>query len=45
MHTDPMFPVMVKGRTEVSRLILAHAGVAYEDVRFERDQWPALKSS
>ena len=45
MHTDPMFPVMVKGRTEVSRLILAHAGVAYEDVRIERDQWPALKSS
>jgi glutathione S-transferase len=34
-----------RGRAEIARLIFAAAGVAYEDVRIEKDQWPALKPS
>jgi glutathione S-transferase len=33
-----------RGRAEVSRLIFAAAGKKYEDARFEREQWPTLKS-
>ena len=33
------------GRGELSRLILAYAGVAYEDVRIKMAEWPALKAS
>ena len=33
------------GRGELSRLILAYAGVAYEDNRVTFDEWPALKPS
>ena len=32
-----------KGRAEIIRLILAQAGVEYEDCRFARDQWPEIK--
>ena len=32
-----------KGRAEIIRLILAHAGVEYEDFRIARDQWPSVK--
>ena len=34
-----------RGRAEVARLILAHSGTAYEDVRYEKEQWPAVKPS
>ena len=34
-----------KGRAETTRLILAQAGVAYEDNRIEKEDWPALKAS
>ena len=34
-----------KGRAEVIRLVLAQAGVEYEDYRFEREQWPEIKKS
>jgi len=33
------------GRGELSRLILAYAGVAYEDVRIKMAEWPALKAT
>jgi len=33
----------VRGRAEIARLIFAAAGVAYEDKRIEREQWPELK--
>ena len=33
------------GRGELSRLILAYAGVAYEDDRITFAQWPELKPS
>jgi len=32
-----------RGRAELCRLIFAVAGVQYEDVRLEKDHWPALK--
>jgi len=32
-----------RGRAETSRLLFAAAGVAYEDNRIEREQWPGLK--
>ena len=34
-----------RGRAEAARLILAYAGVEYEDERFEFAEWPALKPS
>ena len=35
----------VMGRAETARLILAQAGVSYEDKRIEKEEWPALKAS
>ena len=32
-----------RGRAETARLILAQAGVDYEDIRIEKADWPALK--
>jgi len=34
-----------KGRAETIRLVLAAAGVNYEDKRIEKEEWPALKPS
>ena len=33
------------GRAETVRLILAQAGVSYEDKRIKKEEWPALKAS
>ena len=35
----------VRGRGELSRLILHYAGVPFEDFRFEGKDWPAIKPS
>jgi glutathione S-transferase len=32
-----------RGRAELIRLVFAVAGVKYEDVRLEREQWPTIK--
>lgn len=34
-----------RGRAEPARLLLAHAGVEYEDHRIEFSEWPPLKAS
>lgn len=44
MSTYKLHYFNTRGRAEVSRLIFAAAGQKYEDIRFERDQWPSLKS-
>ena len=33
------------GRAEISRLILAQAGVKYEDKRVTKEEWAAMKPS
>jgi glutathione S-transferase len=33
-----------RGRAELVRLVFAAAGQEYEDVRFEREQWPEHKN-
>lgn len=32
-----------RGRAELTRIIFAVAGVAYEDIRFSKDDWPKHK--
>ena len=39
------FLIISKSGAEVSRLILAQAGAAYEDYRLPFHEWPALKPS
>ena len=35
----------LRGRAELSRLILAQGGADYEDTRIEKEDWPKLKPS
>ena len=35
----------LRGRAELARLILAQAGVEYDDHRIEKESWPELKPS
>lgn len=35
----------IRGLAENARLILAQAGVDYEDNRIEKQNWPAMKGS
>lgn len=35
----------VKGLGEPIRILFAYGGIKYEDVRFENENWPALKAS
>ena len=34
----------LRGRAELSRLILHHQGVKFEDFRFEGAEWPKYKA-
>ncbi|UJR38738.1 hypothetical protein I4U23_031403 [Adineta vaga] len=44
MSTYKLYYFNLRGAAEVSRLIFAAAEQKYEDIRYERDQWPAHKS-
>ena len=44
MSTYKLYYFNGRGRAEVSRLIFAAAGEKYEDIRYERSEWPAHKS-
>ena len=44
MSTYKLHYFNARGRGEISRLIFAAAGQKYEDIRFEREQWPSIKS-
>ncbi|CAF3468764.1 unnamed protein product [Rotaria sp. Silwood1] len=44
MSTYKLYYFNGRGRAEVSRLIFAVAGQKYEDIRYERDEWPSHKS-
>ena len=44
MSTYKLIYFNFRGRAEVSRLIFVAAGQKYEDVRFEPERWPSLKS-
>lgn len=35
----------LRGRAELARFVFAAAGQQYEDVRFEREQWPEFKAN
>ena len=39
MSTYKLYYFNMRGYAETSRIILAQAGVKYEDVRFEGEQW------
>lgn len=39
------FNYPTRGRAEFARLVLAQAGVPYEDIRFKHEDWPAIKPS
>ena len=43
MTTLTYFPI--RGRAEVPRLILEHAGAEYKDTRVTFEEWPALKAT
>jgi glutathione S-transferase len=43
MSTYKLYYFNGRGRAEVSRLIFAAAGEKYEDIRYERDEWPSHK--
>ena len=45
MPTYKLYYFHARGFGEIIRLLFAQAGVEYEDIRFEKEQWPAHKPS
>lgn len=43
MSTYKLYYFNARGRGEISRLIFAAAGQKYEDIRYERSEWPSHK--
>ncbi|CAF1034213.1 unnamed protein product [Rotaria sp. Silwood1] len=44
MSTYKLYYFNGRGRAEVARLIFAAASQKYEDIRYERDEWPSHKA-
>ncbi|CAF1468381.1 unnamed protein product [Adineta ricciae] len=44
MPTYKLYYFNARGRAEIARLIFAAAGETFEDVRYEREEWPSHKS-
>jgi len=44
MSTYKLYYLNGRGRAEISRLVFAAAGQNYEDIRYEREEWPAHKA-
>jgi prostaglandin-H2 D-isomerase / glutathione transferase len=44
MSTYKLYYFDARGRAEIARLIFAAAGEKFEDIRYERAQWPSHKS-
>jgi glutathione S-transferase len=44
MSTYKLYYFNGRGRAELSRLIFAAAGEKFEDIRYERNEWPSHKS-
>ena len=43
MHPVRLFYFDGTGRAELSRLILAHGAIEYQDVRLAADEWDEMK--
>ena len=39
MSTYKLYYFNARGRAEVARIIFAQAGVKYEDIRFQKEEW------
>ncbi|UJR19282.1 hypothetical protein I4U23_022411 [Adineta vaga] len=44
MPTYKLYYFNGRGRAEIARLIFAAAGETFEDIRYEREEWPSHKS-
>jgi glutathione S-transferase len=44
MSTYKLYYFNGRGRAEIARLIFAAAGQKFEDIRYERDEWPSHKA-
>ena len=44
MSNYKLYYYNLRGRAELSRLILYYSGIPFEDIRLEKSEWPLYKS-